>query len=152
MFRVDDADCCGSDWTIIEVVVVAPSVVGFGASWCVGTGVTLVVTPLVWAVAAVHLPLLSTTNWVLITAAGEVAVTPSNITCETKNWQFHQICRGFQLQDCTGRSQAIEFSSGKYSSLSYRRRIWIQPLGHKVDHFCGLPTASMCHVEHCQAK
>ena len=45
----------------------------------------LVVKPLVWAVAAVHLPLLSTTNWVRITAAGEVAVTPSNITCETKS-------------------------------------------------------------------
>ena len=28
----------------------------------------------------------------------------------------------------------------------------IQPLGHKIDHFCGFPAAFMSHVEHGQAK
>ena len=34
----------------------------------------------------------------------------------------------------------------------YRRRTQIQPLGHKFNHFCGLPTDFLLHVEHYKAK
>ena len=37
-----------------------------------------------------------------------------------------------------------------YQTITVDRHI--QPLGHKVDHFCGLPTAFVLQVEHRHVK
>ena len=35
----------------------------------------------------------------------------------------------------------------RINKINYRCRISIQPLGHKADHFLGLPTTFVLHVE-----